>query len=565
LTALQQQQQQHQHHHHQQQHQQQASLYLHQQQVAPLAVGEVIGTLDTFDDNQKQLLFVDYQTKIAHLVRLIQQTVKDMSICGVNELGQYAQQLTQTYNFLIIECKGAMATCSSKELAMRIKTTIQELGRACIELVNLAGNLQNNANDKILRKELLEQIEIVNKRIQNVLLSFRASAKTTQACINAENSVNGIIADLNTVIMFATAGTLKSESDSDTFSNHREAILHTAKELVEDTRSLVSSCGSTTSTSDSTNGGVAASSLPNTSIDSSSKQDCLAEGVNTSVKTITKLADTVKLGAASLGCDQPDAQVLLINAVKDVASSLSELIVAIKLVSAENKPQDMNNNASEYFESVLTDSAKKMVKNVHSLLKTVKSVEDEAARGTRALESAIEAIYQELRLYTNLLNDMKANSSSRGSHSQSPASKNEETDQASTVSNGTTSDITTKPEDLIRATKQITLATSKAIGAGNSLRQEDAIAAANMGRKAVSDLLYVCRGASKILSSSTNKFIKLNSSNRISMSSSVELENSERQRQVLNAGLNCAVYYKELLECIQLVWFNFIIKKKLFI
>lgn len=37
-----------------------------------------------------------------------------------------------------------------------------------------------------------------------------------------------------------------------------------------------------------------------------------------------------------------------------------------------------------------------MVTNVTSLLKTVKAVEDEATRGTRALEATIEFIKQEL-------------------------------------------------------------------------------------------------------------------------------------------------------------------------
>ncbi len=39
-----------------------------------------------------------------------------------------------------------------------------------------------------------------------------------------------------------------------------------------------------------------------------------------------------------------------------------------------------------------------MVTNVKSLLETVKTVEDEAQRGTRALESSIEVIGQELRV-----------------------------------------------------------------------------------------------------------------------------------------------------------------------
>jgi hypothetical protein len=41
-----------------------------------------------------------------------------------------------------------------------------------------------------------------------------------------------------------------------------------------------------------------------------------------------------------------------------------------------------------------------MVTNVTSLLKTVKTVEDEHQRGTRALEAAIEAIAQEIRVCT---------------------------------------------------------------------------------------------------------------------------------------------------------------------
>ena len=39
-----------------------------------------------------------------------------------------------------------------------------------------------------------------------------------------------------------------------------------------------------------------------------------------------------------------------------------------------------------------------VVTNVTSMLKTVKTVEDEAARGTQALESSIEAISQEMKV-----------------------------------------------------------------------------------------------------------------------------------------------------------------------
>lgn len=37
------------------------------------------------------------------------------------------------------------------------------------------------------------------------------------------------------------------------------------------------------------------------------------------------------------------------------------------------------------------------------------------------------------------------------------------------------------------------MATAKAVSAGNSGKQEDVIVAANMGRKAISDLLTICK------------------------------------------------------------------------
>ena len=51
------------------------------------------------------------------------------------------------------------------------------------------------------------------------------------------------------------------------------------------------------------------------------------------------------------------------------------------------------------------------------------------------------------------------------------------------------------PQDLIRAAKEITLATTKAVAAGNTAKQDDIAAAGNMGRKAINDMLATCKGA----------------------------------------------------------------------
>lgn len=104
---------------------------------------------------------------------------------------------------------------------------------------------------------------------------------------------------------------------------------------------------------------------------------------------------------------------MLINSVKDVALALNNLINVTKLASGKNiDDPDMQK---------LKESAKVMVTNVTSLLRTVKTVEDESQRGTNALEMTIESIGQELLVYNN----------------------------ESKPSNRTT------PEELIRVTKQV--------------------------------------------------------------------------------------------------------------
>lgn len=52
---------------------------------------------------------------------------------------------------------------------------------------------------------------------------------------------------------------------------------------------------------------------------------------------------------------------------------------------------------------------------------------------------------------------------------------------------------TSTPEDFIRMTKGITMATAKAVAAGNSCRQEDVIATANLSRRAIADMLRACK------------------------------------------------------------------------
>lgn len=81
------------------------------------------------------------------------------------------------------------------------------------------------------------------------------------------------------------------------------------------------------------------------------------------------------------------------------------------------------------------------------------------------------------------------------------------------------------PEDLIRVTKNVTVATAKAVAAGASNLQSDIVAAANLGRRAISEMLVVCRSVAWSCA-----------------------ESAELRQRTLDAGAAVGISYRDLLE-----------------
>jgi talin len=172
---------------------------------------------------------------------------------------------------------------------------------------------------------------------------------------------------------------------------------------------------------------------------------------------------------------------MLLNTVKDVCGSLVGLLIHAKNANGQQLEHPAFEQVSDYSKGVIV--------NITNLLKSVKSFEDENTRGTRALESSIEAISLEIHEFDS---------------SDNPK-------------------VLATPEDLIRANRAITQATSKAVFASNSGKQEDLLAAANIGRRAIADLLNNCKGAA------------------------FSCEDEEMKTQTLQHGHNLAAQYHHLL------------------
>ncbi|CAK5082389.1 unnamed protein product [Meloidogyne enterolobii] len=399
----------------------------------------------------------DIQARMVSLLNIIGQTASDVPLSKPTEMGQLFLQLDEHFRSLSEDSRVAQSLMSSSELGQRLKSCVQNLGMACIELVKLGARRRNFPNDQRIFNQLSQQSSVIEERIREILVVLSEGARGTQACINAAQTVSGIIGDLDTTIMFATSGSLNPPTAqhevtavSPPVVDHRDVILRTAKALFEDTKALVSGAAS--------------------------NQEQLAVAAQNSVRSILQLTEAVKSGASKLSPDSTEAQVMMIHAVRDVASALSNLIQATTHASGRSPNDPAIGN--------LKEAAKVMVSNVSSLLKAIKTIEDSSQRGAQALEAAINAIDLAVKQYNN--NEMPIRHAANG-------------------------------EDVIRASRATTVAAEKAAGSASLLHQENVIAAANLARQSVGDLLGTVRTASLNATNPDLKYKMLNSGREVAL------------------------------------------------
>lgn len=189
--------------------------------------------------------YVDYQTRMVECAKDIAKIAGEMATKAAIEpqrLAPLSADLAHKYAQLANDSIGAAATSTNGEVALRLREVVQLLGGACVDLVQAGGQCQIRKDEHTLR-EIGECSRAVAEKVSRVLATLQSGSRGTQACINAASTVSGIIGDLDTTIMFATAGNLNPENKHESFADHRENILKTARALVEDTKTLVAGAG----------------------------------------------------------------------------------------------------------------------------------------------------------------------------------------------------------------------------------------------------------------------------------------------------------------------------------
>jgi talin len=129
-------------------------------------IRKLISTLETTTvTNQGH--FADYQSRMVEILRQMARLTKEILPQSNNSenIRQLVNQLTREYHELINATCGAIGTAATKDLAIRIKSVVTELGLTSIELLEKLGLGQQN-NSK------LDLENLCHKVIEKVILIF---------------------------------------------------------------------------------------------------------------------------------------------------------------------------------------------------------------------------------------------------------------------------------------------------------------------------------------------------------------------------------------------------------
>ncbi|CAL8103548.1 unnamed protein product [Calicophoron daubneyi] len=446
--------------------------------------------------------FADYQARLLRIARHMEQLNQAIQLrarqpSSEGELTPLAHTLTQEYQEMCQTCKGAAATLPDARQADHLRSAVRAIGLASADLVQATTGSRLRSSDagpsqqSLLSRnrgiaELDKRAELLDTKLRDLISLLDMQGPHTQACLQSASTVSGIIADLDTTILFASSGTLHapirddvdalmagedyypskyaitdggtldhpdsaSQISMEGFGPIKASITRTARALVDDTQSLVSGTGE--------------------------DQTRLASTAHVAVERVTQLADVVKRGAAVIGPGQPDTQIELLSACRDVASGLREVFLSASKLPGRSKVDPVHEE--------IHANAQVTVSAVGTLLQKVKSIEDDEKRGVQALTAAAKYCREQAGLLTSNA-ELGALVTPLSSRKSIPSATH-----ASALS--ASSSLIARylaPEDLIRAAgTPLQSAVSKAILASNTQSQRDIYNTASTTRDVVSDLI----------------------------------------------------------------------------
>jgi talin len=291
------------------------------------------------------------------------------------------EQIGKVYNLIVKNAVNGSNCVTDPRVKQSLLDVSRELGGSTLKLVDAVKSALISASsgdgvvDPNSKQKLTNASKEVTQNVSKLMAVSKEGSKSLTACENVVELISDALADLESHIIFAQAGQLDS-NDKEKFDAYQEELQSLARELVENSKALVS------------HGAMG-------------KSDDLAVSATLAGETLMSLKESTKLAAFALTSNDSGTQEELLSQCRDVAKALSHLLkMAIDLGTKPLKPLKGTINAT----TIPTDfvqfreAAKDLVGQVGDFIKTVKYVGDESSRGARALESSAREIERAVQI-----------------------------------------------------------------------------------------------------------------------------------------------------------------------
>ncbi|KAJ3195929.1 Talin-1 [Irineochytrium annulatum] len=276
---------------------------------------------------------------------------------------EYAGKSCDTYESIVGTACSAIAGTDDGKVKQGLMDAVRQLGGSTIRLceaMRLAS--AKSAADHASRLKLGQAGRDVSSNVSNLIAAAKEGSKGIMICQEAIGSINDILTDLESTLIFAQAGNLDPVDAKDAFSKHKDNLLTSAKSLTESVKSFIAAV--------------------------TGSQETLGQVATQSVKVLDVLKDTARMGAISVTSGDKHMQQQLLGAARLVGENLQNLIAAA--ARAHGKPP---NDPSM---SDLGDSVKAEFSSLAELVRVTKLLADESLRGQRSIDGAITSIDETL-------------------------------------------------------------------------------------------------------------------------------------------------------------------------
>ena len=148
----------------------------------------------------------------------ISQEILSKSRSEPEKIGNLPSKLAPHYESLVEDVKVAIANDPEDETSEEAALWVENLGKSIVKLLQSERDYANDPDSGPNIVEVGKNAQFVGENCVKVLTALNAAAKRAQVLDNVSKELSGLANDLETTIMFASAGTLNPDNEEEKFS-----------------------------------------------------------------------------------------------------------------------------------------------------------------------------------------------------------------------------------------------------------------------------------------------------------------------------------------------------------